>query len=836
MRRIVFKLVVLSLVLNLVLPASLFSQVLPYMPPAGTLVGSSPAPYGLPYLVGMKFSSDNIFDFTFYLNRGNTPAQEDVLRAEAEKINKYFLAALTIPEKDLWVNLSPYEQDRIITPELGRTDLGKDLLGEDYVLKQLAASLTYPDSKSGKQYWQSINGVGANNHSPVNSFTKVWIVPGTIKMKEASDRVVITEATLKVLTEEDYLAMQKNNGRLDTSRSLSAERIEANGTLGDRSSQAMRNIIVPLIEKEVNIGKHFAQLRQLYRAIIMAGWFKKKLKDTVLSQVYFNQKKIKGAENDDPALKEKIYNEYVKAFNQGVYKVVKSQHVGLKISKRQYFSGGAALQETKDIADKGTELAAPTDQAAKPAVMGQIGVVGGTSESKTGCEVVNHGSAQTIEASLDDLRQLAERERQRPYAIARLMRLERAVSEKDILRVMRALDAGSDPKDLARALNGQFTPSEIEVIAKHLEQSEVAAAMDKVVQATPGMEKSITNMAAIVRRSQERIDSEIADAPQQPEAARNFLQPTSEEIYVSDALNAFEQRFGVITNAQVRSKLRRAIAVAHVMSGGWRTLESITDEELQKLNPGLNRSKLTKGSLIKVYVRDGSEREVRVMIRGGSSADAGKLIVTQGTLQDNVDKLRHLCREGGITIDQAQWLADEGWVGNDLTDRQKMIDDFLSQKKIDKAIVAIGDIIFENTGWARFSDESIKRSVAAIVGDLTDKERDRLIAHYQKQLDDRKMLASISVPPNGLTEAGYKKMDILRIILEVLRGQQDGIGKSATIVDDSANGGFDFAGTTEKDQIEAINGGLKMSADKSAASLMQGKVTGFKLAIVVLRY
>jgi len=47
---------------------------------------------------------------------------------------------------------------------------------------------------------------------------------------------------------------------------------------------------------------------------------------------------------------------------------------------------------------------------------------------------------------------------------------------------------------------------------------------------------------------------------------------------------------------------------------------------------------------------------------------------------------------------------------------------------------------------------------------------------------------------------------------------------------------FDFAGTTEKDQIEAINGGLKMSADKSAASLMQGKVTGFKLAIVVLRY
>ena len=89
--------------------------------------------------------------------------------------------------------------------------------------------------------------------------------------------------------------MQKN-GRFDTSRSLSAKRIETNGTLSDRSTTAMHNIIVPLIEKEVNTGKHFAQLRQLYRAIIMAGWFKKKLKDTILSQVYFNKKKIKGAD------------------------------------------------------------------------------------------------------------------------------------------------------------------------------------------------------------------------------------------------------------------------------------------------------------------------------------------------------------------------------------------------------------------------------------------------------------------------------------------------------------------------------------------------------------
>ena len=57
------------------------------------------------------------------------------------RLVKYFLAALTIPEKDLWVNLSPYEKDRVITDEFGSTEMGRDLLAQDYMLKQLTSSL-----------------------------------------------------------------------------------------------------------------------------------------------------------------------------------------------------------------------------------------------------------------------------------------------------------------------------------------------------------------------------------------------------------------------------------------------------------------------------------------------------------------------------------------------------------------------------------------------------------------------------------------------------------------------------------------------------------------------
>ena len=72
------------------------------------------------------------------------------------KLIKYFLASLTIPEKDLWVNLSPYEKDRIIPQSFGLTEMGRDLLAEDYMLKQITASLIYPEDEIGKKFWKRI--------------------------------------------------------------------------------------------------------------------------------------------------------------------------------------------------------------------------------------------------------------------------------------------------------------------------------------------------------------------------------------------------------------------------------------------------------------------------------------------------------------------------------------------------------------------------------------------------------------------------------------------------------------------------------------------------------
>ena len=79
---------------------------------------------------------------------------------EVQRFVDYFLAGITLPQSELWVNLSPYEADRITPDALAITDLGQDMLGQDYVLKQLAASLTNPNTETGRAYWSEIATVG----------------------------------------------------------------------------------------------------------------------------------------------------------------------------------------------------------------------------------------------------------------------------------------------------------------------------------------------------------------------------------------------------------------------------------------------------------------------------------------------------------------------------------------------------------------------------------------------------------------------------------------------------------------------------------------------------
>ena len=83
-------------------------------------------------------------------------------KEEYKSLVKYFLASLAIPDDDQWVNLSPYEKGRIIKDNFGKTEMGRDLLGEDYILKQITSSLIYPEDGLGTRSFgrRFMNGPG----------------------------------------------------------------------------------------------------------------------------------------------------------------------------------------------------------------------------------------------------------------------------------------------------------------------------------------------------------------------------------------------------------------------------------------------------------------------------------------------------------------------------------------------------------------------------------------------------------------------------------------------------------------------------------------------------
>ena len=315
------------------------------LPSVGTMVTSSPV-FTPSLIKGIVLNADNPLAFDFVIHYGDESLTEPEHLAESTKMIKYFLTALTVPEDELWVNLSPIEKERMIPEGLSKTKMGRDLLAQDYLLKQLTASMINPEEKLGQTFWEGlykkISQKYGHRNIPVDTFHKIWIVPQEAVVMEEGRGAFVMKSRLGVKLEEDYKAQDDSQ--------LSVERKSASKDTVNLSTDLMRSVILPEIEREVNEGEHFAKLRQIYNALILAAWYKQKLKtvaedQSYLAKVYVDQNKIKGDEVEDQDITNKIYQRYLKALNVGVYDYIKEDLDPLtaEMIPRKYFSGGTTF-------------------------------------------------------------------------------------------------------------------------------------------------------------------------------------------------------------------------------------------------------------------------------------------------------------------------------------------------------------------------------------------------------------------------------------------------------------------------------------------------------------
>ncbi len=335
--------VIAAFVTTLFVPIPSGAQIL--LPEPGTMVELTPA-FEPVLIKGLKVHPDNPFLFDFIVDSGQSGLLTDDpgFKTASDTLIKYFLTAMTLPEKDLWVNLSPYEKDRMVSADLGRTQMGQDMLGQDYVLKQLTASMIYPEKGLGKEFWDKVyaqvNAQASSAPIAMDAFNKVWITADRADVHEGKDTVFITHTHLKVMLEEDYLSTKKNAGITPLRKP------------GNEITQTLKQIVLPAIEKEINEGKNFAALRQMYHSMILASWYKMRLKNALLSQVYGNRSKVgRTIQPQDAGGNEAIFKRYIQAYKKGVFNFIRDE-VDAKTYQnvpRRYFSGGLNIDAAAAI-------------------------------------------------------------------------------------------------------------------------------------------------------------------------------------------------------------------------------------------------------------------------------------------------------------------------------------------------------------------------------------------------------------------------------------------------------------------------------------------------------
>ncbi|MBF0387833.1 MAG: hypothetical protein HQL20_08260 [Candidatus Omnitrophica bacterium] len=449
-----------------VLPSGAYAQAL-NLPAPGVMVSASPA--FVPVIIkGLQVHPDNPLLFDFMIDTGKSGIKIDSaqFKAESQKLVKYFLASLTVKEDDQWVNLSPYERDRMIPAELGGTELGRDMLAQDYILKQLTASLIYPEKALGKTFWDRVYAQVREKFGdvevPVDTFNKVWIVADQAKVLERNNAAYIIGAHLKVMLETDYLATSMNAmtnvpmptgghdappadlnergfvspSRLPTPQPKNVKATQVSTPTptpqDEIAKNVLREIVIPILEKEVNEGQNFAILRQMFYSMILASWYKVALKEALLNQVYTNKAKTAGVLADDPAVKEKIYEQYLQAYKKGVFNYIKEETdaVSQELMPRKYFSGGLRL-------GTGRNLSRVTDANNSQRTEMKIGDMAGVTV-QMGASDASQDNAGSSERPID------------PVFAKNWLDLERELREVDHLL------AGLSERNIRKAVNGKI--------------------------------------------------------------------------------------------------------------------------------------------------------------------------------------------------------------------------------------------------------------------------------------------------------------------------------------------------------------------------------------------
>ena len=251
-----------------------------------------------------------------------------------------FMTGLAIPNDKFWVNLAPWEPDRIIDDELKQSDVGRIMLEADLQMKKDFSNYGNPcASQIGKEYWMFLDGkrealvqqcmrtfpgeIKDGDNVYFGYVTRHWIVPDEVYAYTNGSEIYIINATLTISSEPvtDHASVMVNNQDVGTlSRSCQEELNRSAIEFSQYAKELEDSMILPYVVADVNQAERYGDLRDVYFALALAQWYK----SNINPEMDIFREDLSSSDSDalnvlGPWDHREIWGDYVYSFENGEY-------------------------------------------------------------------------------------------------------------------------------------------------------------------------------------------------------------------------------------------------------------------------------------------------------------------------------------------------------------------------------------------------------------------------------------------------------------------------------------------------------------------------------------
>ncbi len=292
----------------------------------------------------------------------------DIRNATELSLNS-FLIGLTIPNYKFWVNLNPWESDRIIEKDLKETDVGKIMLDADFNMKKDFSNYENPcESKTGEDYQELLGKkqedlvndcmkkypgqIKDNKNVSFSAATRHWIVPDKIYAYGNENEIYIVNATMNIKSEPVYnhssfkIANQNDSSISKKCLECLNESVKEYGRYALELEETM---VLPLVVQKVNSDNNYTDLRQVYVSLALAQWYKKHSDNKKIFSGFIDSGNLTGLESQTSWSAVSIWEKYVKSYSEGEYHCWKNKTYrtdrGTLYESNLYSGGGVDFED-----------------------------------------------------------------------------------------------------------------------------------------------------------------------------------------------------------------------------------------------------------------------------------------------------------------------------------------------------------------------------------------------------------------------------------------------------------------------------------------------------------